>query len=131
MHILQSDKVLCASVCGARCCKLGIVALTEEEAERLPRLAQELRLNPPPIRLGRTAGGAPAQAMLIEPCVFLGKNNLCQIYKDRPGRCRAFPESWREGCLLSQRWYGDDTDANRLRLRRTETPQERGHLRRP
>lgn len=102
----RSDKAICSSVCGARCCKWGVVALTPEEAERLPRLAPALHLPQPEI-VSSLLGGEESSAMHAKPCVFLSKSNLCTIYKDRPDHCRAFPDTWREGCLLSVQRFGD------------------------
>lgn len=107
--VARSDKALCSSVCGARCCKWGVVALTDDEADLLPLLARELQVQQPDIRILERSGEL-SRAMHAQPCVFLTKTNLCGIYKDRPGHCRAFPDIWREGCLLSDRLFGEGLD---------------------
>ncbi len=105
----RSAKATCSSVCGAKCCKWGVVGLTEDEAERLPALAHDVHVAPPRIIESEVAGRT-SWAMHAQPCVFLSKSNLCIIYKDRPGHCRAFPDTWREGCLLSWSLFGDDDE---------------------
>ena len=102
----RSDRAVCSTVCGARCCKWGVVALTDDEAALLPRLAAELHL-PQPRIIPTLTGDGTVPAMHSQPCVFLSKSNLCTIYKDRPGHCRSFPDTWREGCMLSWTLYGD------------------------
>ena len=106
-----TDKALCSTVCRAACCSWGFVELTEEEAERMHRLADKLGVEQPTIMdYVRDEKGVktPAWVMHATPCTFLGKDKLCRIYKDRPEHCRDFPNTWREWCYLSHREFPDE-----------------------
>ncbi len=90
MKTPEQAKAICSERCAALCCHgPATVMLTSEEVERLSRLVG--------------AGGIAFEAkrtfldngfymeLKAEGCVFLGSDNLCQIYEDRPQGCRTFP----------------------------------------
>ncbi|MBI4499377.1 MAG: YkgJ family cysteine cluster protein [Chloroflexi bacterium] len=121
----RTDKAICSSICGARCCKWGFVELTQEEAERLPRLARELHLPQPEI-VAYERNGQPAWIMHATPCLFLNKSNLCGIYKDRPEHCRIFPDTWREWCPLSRQQFADLAPLPVVRTSEDRRPRRTG-----
>lgn len=99
-----TDKVLCSQVCRARCCSWSFIEVTPEEVEVLKQRAVELHLPEPPI-VAYDRDGTEAYIMHATPCVFLSKDNLCSVYRDRPQHCRDFPDTWREWCPLSKRVF--------------------------
>ena len=103
-----SDRAICSRACGGQCCKGSVVPLTEEEAGRLPVLARSLGLPSPPIFPAERVGADEGFLMQARPCVFLSHSNLCQIYRDRPAHCRAFPYNLREWCPLSVKRFGGE-----------------------
>lgn len=111
--VVRSDKAICSQGCGARCCKASFISLTPREAERTPKLAQRLGLPAPEIvpnersRIGGPDGPAQELILYAQPCVFLSKNNLCQVYTERPAHCKAFPDQARDWCPLSWKRFGE------------------------
>lgn len=110
--MVRSDKSVCSDGCGARCCKASFISLTPAEAEKLPGLAEQLGVPQPEIvpnersRAGGPDGPVQEFILYAQPCVFLSKANLCQIYRDRPEHCKAFPDQTREWCPLSWKRFG-------------------------
>ncbi|MBM2826582.1 MAG: hypothetical protein HW403_646 [Dehalococcoidia bacterium] len=101
-----TDKALCSDVCRARCCTWSFIDVTSEEAEVLRRRAVELHLPEPPIEAYKHhQTGETAYVMHAIPCIFLSKDNLCSVYRDRPQHCQDFPDTWREFCPLSKRHF--------------------------
>lgn len=80
----QIDCTTCAN-----CCKtLGIVV----DAQDVQRIATRLGITPAQFSL-RYVSVQPdgARCFNAVPCPFLGKNNRCVIYEDRPQACRQYP----------------------------------------
>ncbi len=87
--------ISCAAGCGA-CCRSFPKQITDDEAdllsslvksgeaaidrEELTRQVEALNSNDPVLR--KSAEGAP--------CIFLGADNKCGVYADRPGVCRKY-----------------------------------------
>ena len=90
----QPSIALCAVECGAKCCKgPGYFRMTDEEATRLRKKKKDLRMV------------AQGSMWLVrweqgEQCAFLGPNNACTIYDERPRACRCFPSKPHKGCLV-------------------------------
>ena len=90
----QPSVALCVEQCGAKCCKgPGLLTLTDEEATRLKRMHREFK---PEAARGKWVMSWAED----EQCVFLGANDACTIYEDRPSACRAFPTKPHPGCLV-------------------------------
>ena len=74
--------------CGA-CCRTWRVLVSEEDAQREPRIAQESKLLPEHVR-------SPGWDYLLFPlpfhegCCFLRADQRCDIYDTRPRVCRDF-----------------------------------------
>lgn len=112
---VRPDKLICAVDCGALCCRSSCVPLTDEEIERMRRLAAERGITDLEIvDEGTAQGKAPSWIMLSFPCKFLSPDNLCSIYDERPEHCRQFPWEWREECLLSHKRYEPGTATLKL-----------------
>jgi Fe-S-cluster containining protein len=87
LQIIDPSSLECDR-CGA-CCSTFVVQVSEQDAEREPRIKSEsisvepwlqsqdwrYRLHPLPFHQG---------------CCFLGSNQLCSIYQSRPQVCRRF-----------------------------------------
>ena len=94
---------ICMTQCGAMCCRGPLILeLTEEEAQTFrgnaARLGTEARVSERPegggwVRFSDHEG---------ERCPMLDKDtNGCRIYRQRPRRCRDFPERPTPGCAIS------------------------------
>jgi Fe-S-cluster containining protein len=98
---------LCMGRCHAACCQ-GPAYLLLAAGEVSDFAAQGQRLGVP-VRLRATAAGGAQVRFLEHPgdrCPMLDPTTFaCRIYEARPGRCRAFPEARRPGCLLSERLH--------------------------
>lgn len=104
----KSDEEICQE-CGALCCRSACIVLTPQEAELLPRRAEELSVRDLEIVAER---GQPPPIMLAFPCPFLNGNN-CLIYEERPVHCQQHPQEWREECPLSWVRYQEGTNLPR------------------
>ena len=69
-----------------------MVQLKDEEIAQLEKLNSS-------VKIGELRSGGKAM-MLVDQCVFLGKENQCTIYDKRPEACRKFPLHPYEGCLV-------------------------------
>jgi len=86
---------LCGEQCGAKCCRgPGSVTLTKAEAARLR--AKNRGFNPEPAENDRYV----VRWAEDEHCAFLGADNLCTIYSERPLACRRFPMKPYPNCLV-------------------------------
>lgn len=101
LTVLDAQR-LCTEVCGALCCQgPQVLLLGEDEADAMrshaSRLGRRLMLHP------RREGGASLRFPDHEGerCPMLARSGACDIYEARPGRCRAFPEGPRPGCIIS------------------------------
>ncbi len=87
---------LCATECGAKCCKDKQVPLTEDEVKMMGAMSPRANL-----RINTKTG---AYFMLTGArCLFLGGPNECRIYGIRPRACRTFPSKPFEFCAV---WSG-------------------------
>lgn len=74
---------ICAGECGAECCS-GDIYVSETDVSRLEEAGYEGFLSPNrDLRTMRTDDE--------DRCQFLGEDNLCTIYNDRPIDCQLFP----------------------------------------
>jgi Fe-S-cluster containining protein len=93
---------VCSHQCEARCCKApGLILLREREADRLYEIATERGVK---LKLERDDAGPFLRYESQENtrCPFLGADNLCTIYDDRPTGCRNHPSVPKQpGCLLA------------------------------
>lgn len=90
--ISQSEEIACTKGC-AHCC-YQIVACAPAEAQRLLYVAEKKNLTIDRAKLQRQEGRNDT-TWLKQPredmaCVFLGPDNLCQVYDDRPASCRKY-----------------------------------------
>lgn len=84
--------VTCRNGC-AHCCKMT-VAITGHEAKQLLQVARAKGLPIDTARLERQSAYAE-QTWQLQPeedraCLFLGSDNTCQVYEDRPLSCRKY-----------------------------------------
>ena len=108
----EAEREVCVQ-CGALCCKYVSVTLLPGEADLLKQKAGELSIERLEIiSEARTpdAVGEPRQVLYASPCPFLGADDLCRIYEQRPKHCQGYPYQWQPWCLLSNKWYGLETD---------------------
>lgn len=99
---------LCRAVCGARCCQgPQVLMLAADEiapfAAAAARIGVTARLRP--------RGDGAALRFPDHPgdrCPMLAADDTCRAYDARPGRCRAFPEGPRAGCVISGDVPDDD-----------------------
>ncbi|MBI2911591.1 MAG: YkgJ family cysteine cluster protein [Chloroflexi bacterium] len=111
----RPDHLVCAVDCGALCCRSSCIPLTDEEIERMRRLAAERGIADLEIvDEGSAQGKAPAWIMLSFPCKFLTPDSRCSIYDERPEHCRQFPWEWRDECLLSHKRFETGTATLKL-----------------
>ncbi len=91
---------ICVKQCGARCCKSGKVFMNTEDMQRLKRLNPALRMS----IAGKGGDGGTRWCMVAEPCIFLGADNRCTIYAERPFACRRYPLDgrWDHFCRLCE-----------------------------
>jgi len=79
----------------ANCCKTLKVEVNDED---ISRLAARLELTAEQFTEQYVV--EPLQGMRTlrsQPCVFLGEDNRCTVYEDRPEDCRGYPYLHREG----------------------------------
>ncbi|RPJ67707.1 MAG: YkgJ family cysteine cluster protein [Alphaproteobacteria bacterium] len=74
------------------CCHTQ-VSVTEDEAELLiSRIAKDVKINYAALAIQAQAGNDADEFYKLSfeerKCVFLGSNNTCQVYNDRPSVCR-------------------------------------------
>lgn len=89
LHDLAFAKIDCLT-CG-NCCKTTSPMLFEKDIDRL---SSHLKMKP---------GDFVAQYLMLDtdglycfkqtPCPFLGDDNACSVYNDRPKACREFPHT--------------------------------------
>ena len=120
----RTAKSICSDVCGARCCSWSFIELTPDEATRLQRIATEKHVPQPEI-VAYDRDGKQGFVMHATPCTFLGKDNLCSIYKDRPETCRNFPDTLRDWCPLSRVVYMELLPYDRRPAPLDTTPSKR------
>ncbi len=84
---------LCAAECEAKCCRNGYVYITDKEMRILKKLGtvKVLRHEHVWVLDFHTNGGQ---------CPFLGEDNTCTIYDQRPSACRSFPSRPYIDCLV-------------------------------
>lgn len=91
-----ASKQVCQVECGAKCCKSHFgVNMSEREHERIEALALERG-----VVLRWSRQGEAKRMHLDGRCRFLGADDLCTIYEQRPLGCKQFPESPYRGCLV-------------------------------
>jgi Fe-S-cluster containining protein len=91
--VAEPSIALCATECGAKCCKNGFLYLLDVEMRRLKSLGKVkvLRAAKYWVLDFKTNGGQ---------CPFLGGDNACTIYDQRPFACQMFPKKPYEDCLV-------------------------------
>lgn len=103
---VYEDGIKFTCQCSGNCCKLidGWVELKDDE---LSRAADLLNLGKDQFKLKYVEQSSDEKHYLKTrkdmACIFLSKNNLCQIYEARPGHCRYFPFR-PENMKSSSRW---------------------------
>ncbi len=74
--------------CG-NCCRTLQIVVDDNDIQRL---AQRLKLTPPQVSRQYVQAAPDGTRHLIStPCSFLGADNRCAVYEDRPQACRDFP----------------------------------------
>ena len=89
LHEKAFDQISCLDC--ANCCKTTSPMVFEKDIERL---AQRLKIKPGEFverYLYLDTDGI--YAMKSTPCPFLGEDNYCSVYDDRPKACREFPHT--------------------------------------
>lgn len=86
---------LCATECGAKCCKApGYMLVTDSEMRMMKDRAtvkvQRHDKNQWAVDFGFNGG----------QCPLLADDNSCSIHEDRPDACRKFPSAPYESCLV-------------------------------
>ena len=94
---------ICMNQCRAMCCRDPyILRLSTSEAEAFKAHATSLGV---PLTIEPAADGVGWVRFSEHPgehCPMLDDaTSACRIYKDRPQRCREFPESLTPGCAIS------------------------------
>jgi len=73
----------------ANCCKTLIIPVTDGDITRLSNRLKITRAEFSTAYLTKDADGD--KVLASQPCVFLGADNRCTVYEDRPEVCRDFP----------------------------------------
>jgi len=89
LHNAASAETDCLA-CGNCCRSLGPLILTSD----IDQMAKSLRLKPAEI-IGRFLRTDEEGDMVFRtmPCPFLGDDNYCSIYENRPRACREYPHT--------------------------------------
>jgi Fe-S-cluster containining protein len=78
----------------ANCCKTTSPVFTDRDIERLSKL---FRIKPSAFVANYLHIDAENDYVLnAAPCPFLGADNYCQVYEDRPKACREYPHTNRK-----------------------------------
>lgn len=75
--------------CG-KCCHQDLITILPEEVDRVSSAAK-IPLGEFMSSYAGIAGDGRIMLLQTDPCAFLGKNNRCTIWKDRPQVCEDFP----------------------------------------
>jgi hypothetical protein len=82
--------------CG-NCCQVGTPVFSEKDVERA---AKRLKMKPGDFTHAWLFTDSDGDKVLKStPCPFLGEDNYCSIYEDRPEDCRNFPHTRRKPML--------------------------------
>lgn len=88
-HQKAFDVIDCMSC--ANCCKTTPPIILPVD---IKRIASFLKLSPNQFKMKFTLTDIGGEMSFKKvPCVFLGENNLCQIYEVRPTACREYPHT--------------------------------------
>lgn len=75
----------------ANCCKTTPPIILPAD---IKRIASFLKISPNQFKMKFTLTDIDGEMSFKKvPCVFLGENNLCQIYEVRPTACREYPHT--------------------------------------
>jgi len=86
----QIDCKICAN-----CCRTLQIEVNDDD---ITRLAARFEITPGEFVERYVEEPEPHTRMLrSQPCVFLGEDNLCAVYEDRPDDCRGYPYLHRDG----------------------------------
>ncbi|MBI1316690.1 YkgJ family cysteine cluster protein [bacterium] len=89
LHHEAFEQIDCLSC--ANCCKTTGPLLIEKDIERL---AKRLRLKPAEFQERYLRKDEEGDLVLQTlPCPFLGADNYCSVYHDRPKACREYPHT--------------------------------------
>lgn len=88
------SKITCRKGC-AHCCHT-VIAITQDEAELLIEYAKHINWKIDWEKVEKQAWHATNRGKYFKllpennACVFLGENNICQVYEHRPSSCRKY-----------------------------------------
>ncbi|HRQ31066.1 MAG TPA: YkgJ family cysteine cluster protein, partial [Saprospiraceae bacterium] len=75
----------------ANCCKTTPPIILPAD---IKKIGSFLKISPNQFRMKFTLTDVDGEMSFKKvPCVFLGENNLCQIYEVRPAACREYPHT--------------------------------------
>jgi uncharacterized protein len=80
------DKINCLD-CG-NCCHSPQIEVDEKDAQRI---ANRIGISLKEFKSKYLVKINKIQQFISAPCPFLGEDNACKVYEDRPSACRAFP----------------------------------------
>ena len=94
---------ICMNQCKAMCCRGPfILRLTRDEASVFKERAAALGVDLVVTQARDGGGWVRFSDHAGEHCPMLdGVTSVCRIYKERPRRCRQFPERATPGCAIS------------------------------
>lgn len=94
---------ICMDQCRAMCCRGPLILeLTADEAEDFRSRAAALGTEVDFLPLSQGRAGIRFSDYPEECCPMLNRDTFaCRIYRDRPERCRRFPERLTPGCSIS------------------------------
>ena len=94
---------ICMERCRAMCCRGPLILeLAAEEAEDFRSRADALGMEVDFLALSQGRAGVRFSDYPGECCPMLDRDTFaCRIYRDRPERCRRFPERLTPGCAIS------------------------------
>ena len=99
----EQASAICMEQCRAMCCRGPLILeLAAEEAEDFRSRAAALGAEVDFLPLAQGRAGVRFSDYPGECCPMLDRETFaCRIYRDRPERCRQFPERLTPGCAIS------------------------------
>ncbi|MEY4110682.1 MAG: hypothetical protein RLZZ46_1037 [Bacteroidota bacterium] len=74
----------------AHCCKTTSPIVTQRDVDRL---SKGLKMRPSDLIEKYLTEDGSTYVMKKAPCPFLGSDNYCSVYQDRPSACREYPHT--------------------------------------